>query len=332
MRVAHFLVALLASSAHAAPWLRDTDLASVLMVGLQGTAVDADIERDVGLYGVGGVVLFSKNLETPEQTQKLIADLKRMSQRRHLWVAVDAEGGGVKRFESFDGHVQLPSALALAHMAPQAFDEAVGNWVDFLVRLGFNLNFAPCVDLAYGEDNVITRYGRSFGRDPQEVIVWAKRFVERHHERGVATTLKHFPGHGSTQIDSHFDLPDVTHTHQEEELIPYQQLGGTTPWVMTSHLWHDAWGAPCSLSKACVHDQLRDTLKYRGRIITDDLQMEAVLTEHTLDEVVVQALQAGNTMVLVGNNINYLPDLVPRLIATLRQAVQDERLPVSLFR
>src|SRR5690349_130284 len=179
-----------------------------------------------------------------------------------------------------------------------------------LAGLGINLNFAPVVDLASNPDNpIIARYGRAFSANEDSVILLAKEFIKEHRKYGVLTSLKHFPGHGSSKDDTHLGIADVTNTWEERELKPYQALidSGYADAVMTSHIVNkklDPAGNPGTLSREILGGILRKQLHFDGVVFTDDMQMHAITKHYGLEDAIRLAIQAGVDIMTFSNNIS----------------------------
>jgi beta-N-acetylhexosaminidase len=178
-----------------------------------------------------------------------------------------------------------------------------------LAGLGININFGPVVDLASNPTNpIIAKYGRAFSANEDTVIVMAKEFIKEHHKYGVLTSLKHFPGHGSSKDDTHLGIADVTNTWEERELKPYQALidSGLVDAVMTSHIVNkklDKQGNPGTLSADILNGILRQRLKFQGVIFTDDMQMHAITKHYGLEEAIKLAINGGVDIMTFSNNI-----------------------------
>src|SRR5690606_7689504 len=178
-----------------------------------------------------------------------------------------------------------------------------------LAGLGFNVNFGPVVDLASNPDNpIIAKYGRAFSANEDSVALLAKEFIKQHRKYNVLTSLKHFPGHGSSKDDTHLGIADVTNTWEERELTPYKSLidSGYADAVMTSHIVNrklDAQGNPGTLSTPILDGLLRKQLKFNGVIFTDDMQMHAITKHYGLEEAIKLAINGGVDIMTFSNNI-----------------------------
>jgi beta-N-acetylhexosaminidase len=328
-------------SLHAQPlpwwrWPLEQRLAQLLMVGFRGTDLSADdpIVRDLLMHRLGGVVLYDRdgrNIRSPQQLRSLTAALTALSPTA-LLIGVDQEGGQVARLKVRDGFPATVSAQALGQLDdPAQTEQAADSIALTLAACGINLNFAPVVDLNSQPDNpVIGRLGRSFSADPRKVLRHAAAVVRAQQRRGIISTLKHFPGHGSAWADSHTDRVDVTRTWSEQELIPYAQLikAGYRDPIMTAHIRNARLDPrhPATLSWPTLTGLLRHRLGFRGVVISDDLQMDAIAEHYSPSEALTGALNAGVDLLLIANNRPYDPDRVPKTLAMLRRAVLDGRL------
>jgi beta-N-acetylhexosaminidase len=175
---------------------------------------------------------------------------------------------------------------------------------------GINLNHAPCLDVNINPGNpVIGAKERSFSSVPEKVTKHAELIIEAHHKNNIATTLKHFPGHGSSSADSHLGFVDVSDTWSEKELIPFREIisSGKADVVMTAHIFNSKLDEkyPATLSKKVVTGLLRSELGWDGIVISDDMQMKAISDHYTLSESIELAINAGIDIIVFGNNVSY---------------------------
>lgn len=196
--------------------------------------------------------------------------------------------------------------------------------------LGFNLNLGPVVDLNINPDNpIIGRLGRSYADDPKRVESYARAFVDGHRANGVLTSLKHFPGHGSSISDSHKGSADVTKTWKEAELLPYAALiaSGHADMIMSSHVMNIRLSGhkriPASLSPETLIDLLRGSLSFKGVVITDDLQMGAITASLGFEEAVRLAVLAGNDILVFANDKNPDPQIPEKVALVLVREAQN---------
>lgn len=315
-------------------------IGAMLMVGFAGSephhpAIQKTL-RHIATKQVGGVILFRYNIETAPQLKNLISTLK--EENPHLWVAVDQEGGKVQRLSPKQGFKSYPSPYDVAYdQDPEEAAVTYNTMAEELASYGINLNLAPCVDVNNEDDPspIIGGYGRSFSSDPEKVITYAQSFINSHRRHGVRTAIKHFPGHGYAQGDTHLGLVDATLTAHPSELIPFAFLirAQKIDMVMTSHLLRRDLDAiwPATLSQPILRTLLREKLNYQGVVISDDLHMGAMLQNYSLEQIVTSAINAGCDLLIFSNNDsaaqnveNYQPDydLAPRLIELIQNGIK----------
>ncbi|HBT96158.1 MAG TPA: hypothetical protein DEB25_00165 [Desulfobulbaceae bacterium] len=203
-----------------------------------------------------------------------------------------------------------------------------------LAELGINFNLAPVVDLNSNTENpIIGHYGRSFGADPVTVAQHAAVWIEEHRRLGVATCLKHFPGHGSSRHDSHLGFCDISTSWDKKELVPYRALidWGLADAVMCGHLFHRGFDAefPATLSPTIIGGLLRRELAFDGAVITDDMQMAAITSRFGFAEASWRALAAGIDIVLIGNNLVELSDAPGQFAEAVDRALRCGQLTES---
>lgn len=345
-----------------------TLIGRMLMVGVHGATPNdpllrADLEacreagcRAVILFDVDGPT-FAARLGAGEQREAAIAASPRNilgpAQTRGLTdhireafgpgaiISVDQEGGEVARLSPRRGFACSLSAEAVGAMGDDAIRAEAAAQARMVADAGFNLNFAPCVDVAVNPSNpIIEGKRRAYSADPARVTACAAEVLHAHARAGVASCLKHFPGHGSSEGDSHLGFTDITRTWREdEELAPYRALlnhggrgAGPSPrsFVMTGHLFHEALdGAfPTSLSRAVTTALLRERLGFTGPVVTDSLDMRAITDRYGAAEACILATNAGADLLLDANNMAGPPRPCPAPIMAeaLTRALRDGRI------
>ena len=317
-------------------------IGQMVMVGFRGLELSADnpVVRDISEARVGGVIVFSKdcalnstvrNIAGPEQLAKLTSDLQSHAEIP-LFVAVDQEGGIIKRLTGEMGFPETPSAAELGNSGDlKAAYEAGRITGRTLKSVGINMDFAPVVDVNRNAANpVIAALRRSFSDDPRIVAGFAESFIGGLHSGGIFSSLKHFPGHGSSHGDSHLGFTDVTDSWDKSELYPFSKLiaDGKPDMVMTAHIFNSKWDReyPATLSRKVINGLLRRKLGFEGIVITDDMQMQAISGEFGFKEGIYRAVKAGADILLFGNNLIYEPGLGVKAAATLKQLVREGRL------
>jgi beta-N-acetylhexosaminidase len=297
----------------------------LLFVGLPGTRLDKHLREVLREVRPGGVILFGRNVESAEQTALLTTQIHDALEGRAL-IGVDQEGGLVDRFR----HVcePMPSAKAVRLAGRTELARKFGELSARVLRqLGFNINFAPVLDLKGGNEENGLR-ARTFGASPEEVSRLAGAYLDGLQAHGVIGCGKHFPGLGGSSVDSHRRLPVITHTWEEilqSDLVPFMDLMFHRPGerlysVMVSHAafpdvseFLQAWfrrtadlpaldqihQLPATLSGNVVMKLLRLALKFKGLIITDDMEMGAVVQTLSVAEASLRAVEAGSDMILI---------------------------------
>lgn len=302
----------------------DSELAGLIRTGSPGNVVLFDYDAPSN-----GTV--ARNIQSPAQVQALTGELQEYAPRTML-IATDEEGGQVARLSPKWGFPDTYSAKALGDRNDPSFTrEAARAMAKTLATAGINLNLAPVVDLNVNPDNpVIGRYDRSFSADPDIVTEQALAFIEGHHDEGVLTTLKHFPGHGSSTADSHKGFVDVTKLWSRTELQPFRNViaSGKADAVMTAHIFNANLDPdyPATLSKATITGILREELGFDGVVITDDMQMGAIRDYYGFETAVELTINAGADIVALSNNLVYEPGIEGRVSSTIRAAVEAGRI------
>jgi beta-N-acetylhexosaminidase len=325
----------------------------LLLIGFNGTRVEGneEVRRLVCDVKVGGVLLFERfaasgqprNMVSPTQVAALTRDLQGLAARcagRPLFIAADAEGGRVMRLSPRLGYPPTLAARELGERDDPAFTQAEAARMGAMLReAGINWNLAPVVDVAVNPANpAVVALGRTFSADPDRVTAHARAFVLGMREAGVLTSLKHFPGHGSSRRDSHLGFTDVSDTALlRVELAPYRALiaAGLADSVMTAHVFNrglDPWD-PATLSRYTVRRVLRGWLHYDGVAVSDDLLMGAIAQHYGLEDAAVQALRAGVDVLLIAENTDRVDDrAAERVVAAITRAITQGTLSESRVR
>ena len=335
-----------APSALAEPSL-ERMLGAMLMLGFRGTqlAQDDPFLQEIRAGRVGHVILFDRdqtnrgirNIESPEQVRRLTTDVRAAAPGPML-IAVDQEGGQVRRLKPEQGFMDLPSAQRMGQESVHASRVQGQELGRELAGLGINLNLAPVADVNVDPFSPsIGQLGRSFSTDPQQVARHVIAFGQGLAESGVIPTLKHFPGHGSARADSHLGIADISLSWDGgSELLPYAEAFAAN-WpgmVMLGHLYHARLDPqhPATLSRMVVSGLLRQGLGWQGVIISDDLQMKAISEHYGLEEAILLAVEAGVDILLFGNNLEWDADLPRKVYATLRGLVDSGRISPARIR
>jgi beta-N-acetylhexosaminidase len=279
--------------------------AKTLIVGIPTTEVDATARRVVADLSVGGVILFRRNIVTPEQTHGLIASLRAL-RKTPLLLAVDQEGGRVQRLRT--PLTEFPPMRAIGEAQPHIAKEVGAQLARELLAVGFDLDFAPVVDVDTNPDNPVIG-DRSFGRTPEIVSKLAVALIEGMQSAGMMACAKHFPGHGDTLEDSHKDLPSLPHDLERLRRVEWPPFAATAKakvaTIMTAHVMFPAldpiW--PATMSATCLA-ALRKEIGFEGAIISDDLEMKAIADRYELGAAAVQSIAAGCDSLLVCHTLS----------------------------
>ncbi|RUQ97483.1 glycoside hydrolase family 3 N-terminal domain-containing protein [Legionella septentrionalis] len=331
------------------PHLRNK-IGQMLIMGFAGYEINEDspVAEWLKTDGLGGVLLFDfdvaanqfgKNLRDQEQiitlNRQLVsyANANPSEYNLPLYIALDYEGGVVDRLAAVPGCMSTVRPCDQALLSDEDLYQEAKKMALTLKKLGFNLNFAPVVDLNLNEnEGIIGKLGRSFSSEPEEVVRAARQFVHAFNEEGIICTYKHFPGHGSAVGDTHLGFVDVTEHYHDNELYPYARLftNNTPAMVMTAHVVNrqlDASGIPATLSYSILTDLLRHKLGFTGVVISDDLQMKAISEYYALDDALRMTINAGTDMLIFGNQLGQIS--ATHVIDKIEQLVRAGDIPVA---
>ncbi len=300
--------------------------AGVICVGFDGTRLDGALERRLREVPFAGFILFARNVESLAQTRAFTDRLRQVYE--NPIIAIDQEGGRVARLR--DAVEELPSMLAVSAADDPALARRAGEQLGFdLRRAGVNVDYAPVLDLALFRMNTVIG-ARSFGDDPQRVARFAGALADGLRAQGILPTFKHFPGHGSTEADSHLDLPviDLSEaTLRNRDLVPFANLLPEAEAVMTAHIVVRSLDAQraATTSPRILTGVLRDEIGFEGVCFTDCMQMDAIAKGVGTSAGAVQALVAGADCVLISHSIDLAQESVDRIVA----AVENGELPCA---
>jgi beta-N-acetylhexosaminidase len=313
-------------------------------IGLVGPELDADTRALIEEVRPGGIIIFGRNVRSGEQLRGLLDGVRELLP--NPLIGIDQEGGLVDRLRKV--FTPMPSARTIREHGDLAGARALGRISGEALRmLGFNMNFAPVMSIMTDERDLLSNglYSRSFGRSPGEVLGYTTVYLRGLQETGIIGCLKHFPGIGAGEVDSHEQMPLVSLTHDDlmaQDLAPYielfQRKDDRVRCVMVSHggfpnidITKGVTGGllePASLSHNIVTNLLRDELGYQHLVITDDLEMGAIAKHCEIEAAVVRAFLAGNDMMLICAR----PDIIRRGYHGLLGVAQNGKLPKDRLR
>jgi beta-N-acetylhexosaminidase len=279
-----------------------TQVGQLLVIGFDGTAVTPALSAMLDRIQPAGVILFARNIINAQQTHQLLKECQTQVNER-LFTGVDLEGGRVDRFRNVTG--PAPSAAEVFSTGDRKLFRRHGQLIGKIcAALGFNLDFAPVLDLAFEASRKVMS-SRAFSTDPKAVVVYAREFLAGLKSEGVIGAGKHFPGLGEGNLDSHHDLPVIKKSFArlwQEDLTPYRMMKRELPMVLVNHANYPAITRdplPASLSKYWISEILRRKIGYRGLIVSDDLEMGGVLKAAPIDEAAMRFIAAGGDLCLI---------------------------------
>lgn len=293
------------------------EIGQLLIVGFDGTTMTPRLSSLLTRLQPAGVILFARNIKTPEQTWRLLRDCQKRV-KTPLFTCVDLEGGLVDRFRDALGPTPSPAAV-FASGDPKLFRKH-GRIIGKNCRaLGFNVDFAPVLDLAFKASRSVLS-SRAVSANPRETVVYAREFLAGLRTSSVLGCGKHFPGLGEGTLDSHHKLPVIKKPLKKlrtEDLLPYRTLRAQMPMVMISHaayplVTHDQ--TPASLSKVWITDILRKRIGFRNLVVSDDLEMGGVLSAGPVGRAAVEHIRAGGDLCLICHRENYITEACDELI------------------
>lgn len=320
----------------------DLWIGQMLMVGFRGTELeeDSDFVRQLRQYHIGGTILFDydvpsktplRNIVSREQVAQLTSFLQEQVEIP-LLIGVDQEGGRIARFKEARGFPATTSQKVLGALDQEDQTRQNARTIGKLLQsVGININFAPVLDLEVNPENpIIAQLERSFGADPELVVRHARWTIEELHRAGVLSGVKHFPGHGSSRGDSHLGLPDVSEVWSDNELEPFRRLiaENLPDVVMTAHLFNSNWDLeyPATLSHNVVTGLLREFLGFQGVVVSDDMQMAAIVKNFSFEKSIELAILAGVDILVIGNNQDYDPRAAEEAFKVVRKLVEDGKI------
>lgn len=306
-------------------------------VGFDGIDPSEEIIDLIENEKVGSIIYFSRNFKNTKQIWELSRNLQAYAEIP-LFIAIDQEGGLVVRIN--EGVTPSPGNMAIGATSNSIYSEAIAEIVGKELRiLGINMNLAPCVDVNNNPDNPVIGV-RSYGEDAKKVSKMGRAAIRGYRKAKVAPTIKHFPGHGDTETDSHLKLPVISHTmeHIENiELYPYKEaINDDVECIMISHVAFPALESldiPATLSQNIVNGLLRRKLKYNGVVMTDCMEMKAILGKYDIEEATIRAIEAGVDIVLISHSYGLQKKAINALLHSVYEdRISEERINMSVRR
>ena len=310
-------------------------LGQMVMIGIQGTKVDDDSLYMLNQYHMGGVILFDRNMKSPEQVKQLTSDLQAQSNEKvPLFIGIDEEGGDVVRMAE-----KLTPPPSQKEIGATGDIEQAKTWAiktaKSLKEMGINVNFAPVADVGSNDK-------RSYSTDTNTVIDFVRAATKGYQQENIIYSLKHFPGIGKGRVDSHVDSSSIDVAKEilmAEDILPFKTIIDENDpndyFILVSHLKYPALDEeyPASLSSKIMTDLLRNELGYKGIIITDDMEMGAVANHNDFRSIGVNAVKAGADIVLVCHEYEHQQEVYLGLLDAVNSGeISQERIDESVKR
>ena len=300
-------------------------LGQLIILGFDGTELSFQLAAMLKGIQPAGVILFARNITSAPQTHTLLKDCQ-ANVATPLLTCLDMEGGRVDRLRNLIG--PSPSAADVFATGDRKLFRKHGKVIGESCRaLGFNTDFAPVVDLAFDASRQVMS-SRAVSADPEQVAIYAREFLNGLRTAGVTGAIKHFPGLGEANLDTHHELPSVEKAWKklwEQDIAPYRALRRDAPMVLVGHaayppVTHDR--TPASLSRKWITDILRKKVGYKGLVVSDDLEMGGVLKAASIEQAAVEHIRAGGDLAL----ICHVEEHIARAYeALLKEAASDRK-------
>src|SRR4026208_153003 len=317
----------------------------LIMTGVPGKEVDAKTAKLFRKVKPGAFILFGRNIESAPQLRKLIDDLRDLSEIEPI-ITVDQEGGRVSRLRLIGS--EPPNAQQLRDKNDLELIRRHGEITGRLLRLfGFNLDLCPVLDISFDDDADNSLRGRCYGKTVEQVIRNAAAFNNALRAAGVASRGKHFPGYSAAVVDAHHSLPKIDRTREQldrEELAVFRAFAGSGPGtaksrvvdsMMICHGWYPCFEekkTPASLSHRVVTKLLRDELSFDGLVMTDDLDMGAIVNEYSFDEMLQLTFAAGNDLAMICHRIDKVAEALGVIEKLPRKQINRALASVAAFK
>lgn len=314
-------------------------IGQMFFVGISGESVDEMTKHFISDRKIGGIIFFKDNLKSSDQIISLINELKQLNANNKypLFLGIDQEGGNANRLPN--EVAPLPSNDSIGYMNNVNYAYEIGTILGKqLDAFGFNVNFAPVLDVNSNPNNPIIG-PRSFSSEPNIVSKLGIQVMKGIQFENIISVIKHFPGHGDTNVDSHLQLPVVNKTLEELatlELIPFKEaINEGADMVMVAHILLSNIDntAPASLSKTIITDLLRGELGFNGVVITDDMTMQAITNHYSIQEATVLSIQAGSDIILIAHDEEKILLAMDELISAVQSGeISEQRINESVVR
>jgi beta-N-acetylhexosaminidase len=309
--------------------MKGDSLGQLIITGVPGKELEPATARLFRKVQPGGFILFGRNIERAAQLRKLIDDLRDLSEIEPI-ITIDQEGGRVSRLRLIGN--EPPNAQQLRDKDDVDLIRRHGDITGRLLRLfGFNLNLCPVLDISFDDDADNSLRGRCYGKTVEQVVRNAGAFNEAMKGQGIASCGKHFPGYSAASSDAHYQLPRIDRTREQldqNELAVFREFVDDVDSMMICHGWYPCFEpkkTPATLSRRIITDLLRNELGFEGLVMTDDLDMGAILTGYQLEDTIRLVVAAGNDLAMICHRIPEIEN-VHRILGTLPREQIDRAL------
>ena len=315
----------------------DEKIGQMIITGFNGSEYNDDMDRLINEYKVGGVILFARNIEDSNQMIDLTRALQENNNNLPLFISIDEEGGRVSRLP--DDVEKFPSAFTIGLINNQQTAYENGKEIGYtLKRLGINLDYAPVLDIYSNENNTVIG-DRAFSTEESIVSTMGIATMEGIEDSDIIPVVKHFPGHGDTEVDSHYGLPIVYKTLEELrnfEFIPFvKAIESGCDVIMVSHIILNEVDSinPASLSKIVISDLLRKDMGFDKVVITDDMSMGAITSIMSIEEACIKSIKAGCDILLLGNAYEEIEQVIDSIkLKIYNGEISEEQINKSVKR
>jgi beta-N-acetylhexosaminidase len=316
--------------------MKGDSLGQLIITGVPGKELEPATARLFRKVQPGGFILFGRNIERAAQLRKLIDDLRDLSEIEPT-ITIDQEGGRVSRLRLIGN--EPPNAQQLRDKDDVDLIRRHGDITGRLLRLfGFNLNLCPVLDISFDDDADNSLRGRCYGKTVEQVVRNAGAFNEAMKGQGIASCGKHFPGYSAASSDAHYQLPRIDRTREQldqNELAVFREFVDDVDSMMICHGWYPCFEpkkTPATLSRRIITDLLRNELGFEGLVMTDDLDMGAILTGYQLEDTIRLVVAAGNDLAMICHRIPEIEN-VHRILGTLpREQIDRAVKSVARFK
>jgi len=309
--------------------MNDSSLGQLILCGVPGKELDAASAELFRRVQPGGFILFGRNIESASQLRKLIDDLRDLSETEPI-MTIDQEGGRVSRLRLIGS--EPPNAQQLRDKDDVDLIRRHGDITGRLLRVfGFNLDLCPVLDISFDDNADNSLRGRCYGKTVEQVARNAGAFNDAMRKQGIASCGKHFPGYSAAKSDAHYELPKIDRSREEldqNELAVFRKFVDRVDSMMICHGWYpslEPQKTPASLSRRVITDLLRSEFGFDGLIMTDDLDMGAILNGYSLEQTIRLAIDAGNDLTMICHRIPEIEN-VQRILGTLPREQIDRAL------